>query len=234
MKVYSISDIHGCLSEFEEALTLVLEHLSESDTMLVLLGDYIHGGADNRGVLDRIMSLQQRYGSDKVVTLLGNHDEWVLNGTDSIDYTAKAYAQSNDYEYDDNHDDRYIQWLETLPRYYVEGNTIFVHAGIDEEAGDMWEWETSDDVFTSKYPAETGKIQGLDMKVVAGHVGTAEISGDPGFHDIFFDGQSHYYIDGTVLDSGVIPVLMVDTETDEYFQVTEAGKWLITPYGEDV
>lgn len=90
MKVYSISDIHGCLSEYEEALTLVLEHLSESDTMLVLLGDYVHGGNENRRVLDRIIQLQQRYGSDKVVTLLGNHDEWVLNGTDSIDYTAKT------------------------------------------------------------------------------------------------------------------------------------------------
>lgn len=235
MKIYCMSDIHGCLAEFEEALALVLEHLKESDTMLVLLGDYIHGGTDNRGVLDRIMSLQQSYGSDKVVALLGNHDEWVMNGSEAIDYTAKAFSRYDDYNYEDDEydDDRYIQWLETLPRYFVAGNTIFVHAGIDEEAGEMWEWGTSDDVFTSKYPAETGKIEGLDMKVVAGHVGTAEISGDPRFHDIYFDGQSHYYIDGTVLDSGVIPVLMVDTIADEYYQVTEAGQWLITPYGED-
>lgn len=234
MKIFSMSDIHGCLTEFEEALSLVLEHLDEDDSMLILLGDYIHGGPENRGVLDRIMDLQQRYGSDKVVALLGNHDEWVLNGLESIDYTTKAFAQSEyDYEYDDNDDDSYIQWLDTLPRYFVAGNTIFVHAGIDEEAGDMWEWDTSDDDFTSKYPAETGKIPGLDMKVVAGHVGTAEIAGDPGFHDIYFDGESHYYIDGTVLDSGVIPVLMVDTDTDEYYQVTEAGEWLIAPYGED-
>ena len=226
MKIYCISDLHGCLAELDEVLDIVLPHLNESDTMLILLGDYIHGGRDNRGVLDRIMSLQQRFGSDKVVALLGNHDEGVLNGTEAIDYTAKAFAQSDD-------DDRYIEWFDTLPRYYVAGNTIFVHAGIDEDAGDMWEWSTSDDVYTSKYPAQTGKIQGLDMKVVAGHVGTDEISGNPRFHDIYFDGESHYYIDGTVLDSGVIPVLMVDTETDKYYQVTEAGKWLITPYGED-
>ena len=235
MKIYCISDLHGCLAELDEVLDFVLPNLNESDTMLILLGDYIHGGRDNRGVLDRIMSLQQRFGSDKVVALLGNHDEGVLNGTEAIDYTAKAFAQSDDYdyEYDDNDDDRYIEWFDTLPRYYVAGNTIFVHAGIDEDAGDMWEWSTSDDVYTSKYPAQTGKIQGLDMKVVAGHVGTDEISGNPRFHDIYFDGESHYYIDGTVLDSGVIPVLMVDTETDKYYQVTEAGKWLITPYGED-
>ena len=49
---------------------------------------------------------------------------------------------------------------------------------IDEDAGDLWEWGTGEDMFISKYPVETGKIEGLDMKVVAGHVGTAEIAGD--------------------------------------------------------
>ena len=230
MKIYCISDIHGCLEELEESLSLILEHLNESDTMLVILGDYVHGGTESRGVLNRIMKLQQRYGTDKVVALLGNHDEWVINGTASID--SGSFIQ-NEYDYDENDDDKYIRWLETLPRYFVEGNTIFVHAGIDEQAGEMWEWETSDDIFTMKYPAETGKIQGLDMKVVAGHVGTAEISGDSRFHDIYFDGESHYYIDGTVIDSGIIPVMMVDTETDRYYRVTEAGNWIITPYGED-
>ena len=231
MKIYCMSDIHGCLAEFEEALALVLPQLEESDTMLILLGDYIHGGPESRGVLDRIMNLQQRYGSDKVVALLGNHDELVIDGLENIDCTMKAFAQNSKYK--DNNDDKYIQWLRTLPRYFVAGNTIFVHAGIDEEAGDLWEWGTSDEVFTSKYPAEIGKIQDLDLKVVAGHVGTAEISGDPRFHGIYFDGESHYYIDGTVLDSGVIPVLMVDTITDEYYQVTEERQRIITPYGED-
>ena len=74
MKLYCMSDIHGCLAEFEEALSLVAEHLNDDDVKLILLGDYIHGGADNRGVLDRIMSLQYRYGSDKVVALMGNQD----------------------------------------------------------------------------------------------------------------------------------------------------------------
>ena len=49
-----------------------------------------------------------------------------------------------------------------------------MHAGIDESTGSMWEWETSDDIYTSKYPAETGKIDGLDMKVVAEGVETKE------------------------------------------------------------
>lgn len=86
MRIYCMSDIHGCLAEFEEALSKVLDYLEEEDTMLMLLGDYVHGGENNRGVLDRIMRLQRQYGSDKVVALMGNHDEWVVDGTSTIDF----------------------------------------------------------------------------------------------------------------------------------------------------
>jgi len=94
----------------------------------------------------------------------------------------------------------------------------------------MWEWGTDDYTYTEKYPAETGYFY---MDIIAGHIGTSVISGDPGYHDIYFDGESHYYIDGTVLRSGVIPVLMVDTEKRKYYRVTESGTWLILPYDED-
>ncbi len=68
---------------------------------------------------------------------------------------------------------------------------------------------------------------------MAGHIGTSTIAGDPTFHDIYFDGESHYYIDGTVLDSGVIPVLKVDVENQNYYRVTDSGDWLILPYDEE-
>lgn len=226
MKIYCMSDIHGCLAEFEEALELVIGHLEEADTMLCLLGDYIHGGIDDYGVLDRIMKLQYQYGTDRVKALMGNHEELVLLGVSKI---KQSFVEAPDD--DDKNDAKYLRWIKSLPRYYSEGNTIFVHAGIDEEAGDLWKWGTSDEIYVGKYPAETGKIEGLDMKVVAGHVGTAEISGNPLYHDIFFDGASHYYIDGTVLDSGMIPVLLVDTDKDAYYRVTETGNHLILPYG---
>lgn len=231
MKIYCMSDIHGCMTEFMDALSLVTEHLSEPDTVLCLLGDYIHGGPDNYGVLDQIIRMQRRYGSDKVVALRGNHEEFVLYGDSTINHMIKTFDEN--LGEDECDDDRYIAWIENLPLFYTEGKTIFVHAGIDEEAGDLWEWGTGDEIFLGKYPAETGRIEGLDMKVVAGHVGTSEISGDPGFHDIYYDGESHYYIDGTVLDSGRIPVLMVDTENDKYYRVTESGVSLILPYEEE-
>ena len=36
MKIFTMSDLHGCLAEFEEALSLV--DLSNDDSMLILLG----------------------------------------------------------------------------------------------------------------------------------------------------------------------------------------------------
>lgn len=229
MIIYAMSDIHGFSMEFEEALSLVLEHLEKEDTKFVLLGDYIHGGGDSKGVLDRIIGLQRKYGSDKVIALLGNHEEFVLMGDSSVNSLFKSL----DVSYNEDTEEKYVRWMESLPRYYVEGNTIFVHAGIDEGAGDLWEWETTEEVFTSKYPPETGEIPDLDMKVVAGHVSTEEISGERGFFEIFYDDASHYYIDGNVKASGRINIIKVDTKQEKYYQVTESGEWLILPYKEE-
>ena len=79
MIYYCMSDIHGCIGAFENALELVLPHLDKSDTKLILLGDYIHQGEDSYAVLDRIMSLQKKYGCEKVIALMGNHEIMACN-----------------------------------------------------------------------------------------------------------------------------------------------------------
>ena len=55
MKIYCMSDIHGCYSALCDALELVIDHLDEPDTKLIFLGDYIHGGEDNIAVLKKIV-----------------------------------------------------------------------------------------------------------------------------------------------------------------------------------
>lgn len=218
--IYAMSDIHGCYKEFLKALELI--DLS-GNNKLILLGDYIHGGKDSYKVLEKIIELQKKYGKDKVVALMGNHEEMVIEFGEPIDNNYKNTGKkkiSNSY---------YLNWMKSLKRYYVEGKTIFVHAGIDEESGDLWKIGTDDYTFTEKYPAQLGKFN-CDMKIVAGHVGTSEISSNPDFHDIYFDGQSHYYIDGTVIISGKIPIIAVDTKNDKYYSVTESGFKSIEPY----
>ena len=224
MKIYAMSDIHGCLQEFEAALELV--DLS-GDNKLILLGDYIHRGADSYGVLKKIINLQQKYGNDKVVALMGNHEEIVIEGRAPIqELWGEGLYDSGNVE-----DDNYIIFMQSLPAYHVEGNIIFVHAGVDEEAGEEWEWESTDRDFLEKYPAETGHFDG-EMIIVAGYVGTAVITNNYRFHDIYFDGESHYYIDATVYESGIINVLMYDTENETFYQVSEAGQYEIEPYEE--
>ena len=102
-----------------------------------------------------------------------------------------------------------VEWLRGLPYYHETPKQIFVHAGIDEEAGDWWPWVTPEYVFADKFPPETGRFY---KDIVAGHVGTSGLSGDRDFHGVFWDGESHYYIDGSVQMSGRLNLLAWDEE----------------------
>ena len=76
MGTVAIGDIHGNFLALEDLLAKVTPTIGEGD-VLVLLGDYIDRGPDTRGCLDRIVRLKEeaKYG---VVTLLGNHEAWML------------------------------------------------------------------------------------------------------------------------------------------------------------
>jgi serine/threonine protein phosphatase 1 len=169
------------------------------------------------------MELEKRYGRDKVIVLAGNHEDMAVSGEWSIGvsrFDAEPLKSCPK-------DAEYIKWMKSLRRYYSTDRQIFCHAGVDEEAGDLWEWGTNDYVFTQKYPATFGKFY---KDIIAGHIGTADISGDRSFHDIYYDGKSHYYIDGTAEKSGVIPVLKYHTDTNRYYQATPSRDKRIYTY----
>ena len=248
MKYYILSDIHGFYRELYVRidqlgnLHTVIDEAGEDK--LILLGDYIDEGENSFKVLDLIFRLQKSC-PERVIALRGNHEEWFLDfldgkedtwlGADINFKTSRTFLTNEQlekiktdfagdvqkvYEFirnciKDNHKEL-IAWMRSLPYYYETEKQIFVHAGIDEEAGEWWKWGTSDDYFVNKYPATTGKFY---KDIIAGHVGTASISGDKDFHDIYYDGQSHYYIDGTVSVSGNIPVLVYDDKSDKYYSL---------------
>lgn len=112
-----------------------------------------------------------------------------------------------------------IKWIEELPSYYDAESQIFVHAGIDEEAGEYWMWGCSDDIFLWKYPETFGSFI---KPIIAGHIGTGEIAREKHFHDVYFDGKSHYYIDGSVYKGGKLLLLACDD--DKYYQIEEGKK----------
>lgn len=100
-----------------------------------------------------------------------------------------------------------ITWLRELPYFYETERQIFVHAGIDEETNDWWPWATPKETFVGKYPAGTGRFY---KDIVAGHIGSYGLAGDPTYHGIYWDGRSHYYIDGSIQLGGRLNILAWD------------------------
>lgn len=113
-----------------------------------------------------------------------------------------------------------IQWLKNLPYYYEMETQIFVHAGIDEEAEEYWMHGTTPEYFTSKYPATLGTFY---KDIIAGHISTSSLKKKRDFHEVFWDGQSHYFLDGSTAESGNLPLLRYDTKTGEYQQYKNGG-----------
>lgn len=116
-----------------------------------------------------------------------------------------------------------IQWIKNMPLYYELEKQIFVHAGVDEDAGEYWMWGTSENTLLGKFPATKGKFY---KKIVAGHVGTGsrDLAGDWNYHDVYFDGESHYFVDGSVYKGGKLILLAYDEEEDKYYQIENGRK----------
>ncbi|WP_350342324.1 metallophosphoesterase [Proteinivorax tanatarense] len=106
-----------------------------------------------------------------------------------------------------------IKWIKGMLLYYETPKAIYVHAGIDEEAEEYWKHGTPDEYFLSKYPATFGKFH---KDIIAGHIGTSSLAKGKKFHDIYWDGDNHFFIDGEVNRSGCIPVLKYNTTTSRY------------------
>lgn len=189
MIIYAMSDIHGQEAPFEEALSLV--DLGDPDVMLVLCGDYIDHGWQAPEWFDRIRRLQEAH-PGQVVVLKGNHEEAYLEA-----YGGTLPPETR-------------RWMRDLPLFYETDRQIFVHAGIDEEAEGLWRVACEDWYFLEKVPPSFGPFP---KDIVAGHVGAYGLCGE---NRVFWDGEAHFYLDGSTERSGVVPVLKYDSATGRY------------------
>lgn len=119
---------------------------------------------------------------------------------------------------------RLIDWLRVRPLFYETDTHIYVHAGVDEEAGDDWRLATPDHVFMFKYP-ETHGPNVIGKVIVAGHVGVGAMHAAEGrmrCREPFVD-AGHIYLDGMVEDTGVLNVMKYDSTagTTEFLSVND-------------
>lgn len=234
---YSMSDIHGNFNEFINSLSKV--DLSVEDNRLILLGDYIDNGPQSFEVLSKIIELEKIF-PEQIVTLLGNHEEWFYDWLILEEPTASAFPETiksffsteelnsilkSNFETSvrneiktNNKFSPFMKWFQTHykdKRYYETDSQIFVHAGIDEEAGKLWKELTNSEMFTNKFPLTTG---GFFKDIISGHVASWEVAKNTSYlGKIYHDSKSHYFIDGDVKNSKTIPVLCCDTITKKYY-----------------
>ena len=238
-KLYAISDIHGYLDEFRDALNKV--NLNDKDNRLFLLGDYLDNGLQSFQVISKIIELEEVY-PNQIITLLGNHEEWFYDWLLLDKPTASAFPETiksffspeelnyifksnaNNFETAVRNEIKnnikfnpFINWFKKRyrdERYYETETQIFVHAGIDEEAGKLWKELTSSEIFTNKFPITTGRFH---KAIISGHIASWEVAKDRRYlGKIYYDSKSHYFIDGDVTNSKTIPVLYYDTITQKY------------------
>ncbi|AJE03572.1 metallophosphoesterase [Geobacter pickeringii] len=162
-RTFVIADIHGCCRTFRRLLFDML-HLKKNDT-LYLLGDYIDRGSDSKGVIENIMEMQANGYDTRPIK--GNHEhllleslrappnrglaEWLDNGGYA---TLKSYGVTHPLEIPFEH----IQFMLSLPLYYVTDTHIFVHAGLDfdldeplsQEGENAMLWKRSTEVDESR------------------------------------------------------------------------------------
>ena len=209
MIIYAMSDIHGCWDAFEHALEKV--DLTRPNNRLILLGDYIDHERRHPEVYVQLQALQAAH-PGQIIALKGNHDAAYLEkcrlaasavGSGGVEGGPESRAANP-------LDAATRRWIKHLPLYYETDRQIFVHAGIDETAGDLWKYGSEDWFFYEKFPAVFGPFE---KDIVAGHIGTVGMCGE---HRVFWDGEAHYYLDGSTEQSGMVPVLAYHTQTGAY------------------
>ncbi len=142
---------------------------------------------------------------------MGNHEE------SAIDSGAIVDDYSVNEEYDEKRDKKCLDFISHLESYYkYKDEVLFCHAGVDEEAWDDWEIGTPAYCYTGKYPPTTGKFV---INIVAGHIAASTVAENKKHKGIYYDGESHYFIDGDTEKTGQVLILMYDTEKKKFYEV---------------
>lgn len=203
-----ISDIHGCINQFNQLLSLI--EYNSVDDQLILLGDYVDRGPDSKAVIDRVINLVRNH---KAIALRGNHDQrlYDLVKSENSEVRAKflqhggiptlhSYLESN-FEITEERLEQGIELIRTnyqhhidflgqLPLYYEDDHHIYVHAGLNPEYKD-WKQQPENDFMYIKNDFIRSSFQ-WKKKVVFGHTRTVDIHSLP---DVWF-GENKIGIDG--------------------------------------
>ncbi|MBL7802947.1 MAG: serine/threonine protein phosphatase [Saprospiraceae bacterium] len=137
MRIFAISDIHGCKNTLLALLDKIA--LSPSDT-LYLLGDYINRGPDSKGVIDLIWALSNQGYTLKC--LRGNHEQMLLNKVAADHKQTGPGLETQELLHSFGVaraleiPKEYLKWMGDLPHLAELPGYILVHAGLNFQVAD--------------------------------------------------------------------------------------------------
>jgi serine/threonine protein phosphatase 1 len=153
-RIYAVGDIHGRLDLLDRLLRSVEEdscRRASATTRLVFLGDLVNRGAESKGVVERLLAISES--ETESIFLKGNHEE-ILVGAYRGDRrlagllhrvggreTLMSYGVSpEEYDHADLGEltrlmqahipETHMRFLDRFRKWYVNGDYLFVHAGI--------------------------------------------------------------------------------------------------------
>lgn len=179
-RLLAISDIHGCLDEFNMIVEKV--GLTKKDK-LIILGDNIDRGDNNMGVIFKIIQLKNA--GYNIVNLMGNHEEMFLQATklclneeEALNGPYEKMLMKNDtissllefYKLEELDKLKVKLELKSYKKFHVENNYLFVHAGVSPHI--PLNLQVEDDLLWIRKGFVDTEIHGLPYTVVFGHTPT--------------------------------------------------------------
>ncbi|GIP56735.1 metallophosphoesterase family protein [Paenibacillus woosongensis] len=208
-RILMISDIHGCIEQFNDLLDAI--HYNPSKDNLILLGDYVDRGPRSKETVERVKELVNNH---NVIALRGNHDQRLVDlvRTKSetvqgkfLEHGGMQTLQSYCHFVSENMDEElfkqareyirvnfssHIDFLESLPLYYEDLHHIYVHAGLNPKYIN-WREQIEYDFMYIKEEFHQSEPR-TDKLVIFGHTRTIELHDSS---DIWF-GRGKIGIDG--------------------------------------
>lgn len=230
-RVYAVGDIHGrldLLKDLQARIAADAARTAAGRRVLIYVGDYVDRGPNSSGVLDHL--LDRPLPGFEAVHLLGNHEDTLLRfpaelsvGPSWLKYggvaTLASYWVSVGPEpWQDEQElrrlqaevrrclpKRHVEFMRRMPLMHVEGDYLFVHAGI--RPGIALEHQLRDDLLWIRdefrfSPDDHGKV------VVHGHTITERP--DQQANRIGIDTGAYY--------SGRLTCLVLDGTTRSFLQ----------------
>jgi serine/threonine protein phosphatase 1 len=153
-RVYAVGDIHGCPDKLRALHGMILSDAADAPKrrVVVYVGDYVDRGPDSRETVDLL--IEEPLEGFESIHLIGNHEafllqcledegdamSWLMNGGDATcrSYGVDPYAPPDPADrfswlqqaLAERVPDSHLAFFRGLAQHHVEGDYLFVHAGI--------------------------------------------------------------------------------------------------------